>query len=55
MVESKLMFLQTIFMLGLSFLFHCLVWEDGWVKSGYWKIFWVIIITGLCLLIILPW
>ena len=55
MIDTKLMFLQTIFMLGLSFLFHCLVWEDDWVKSGYWKIFWAIVITGLCFLILLPW
>jgi hypothetical protein len=54
-MESKLELLQIIFVLQLSLLFHFTVWEDHWVKSGYWKIFWAIVITGLCFLILLPW
>jgi hypothetical protein len=55
MIDTKLMLLQTLFLLGLSFLCHCIVWEEDWVQSPYWKIFWAIVITGLCFLILLPW
>ncbi len=55
MVDTKLMLMQVLFMLELSFLFHCVVWEEDWVQSPYWKIFWAIVITGLCFLILLPW
>ena len=30
-------FLGILFILGLSFLFHCVVYEDDWVKEWYWK------------------
>ena len=30
-------FLGILSILGLSFVFHCVVWEDDWVKEWYWK------------------
>ena len=27
-----------LFIIGLSFLFHCVVYEDDWVKEWYWKV-----------------
>jgi len=30
-------FLGILFILLLSFVFHCVVWEDDWVKEWYWK------------------
>lgn len=26
-----------LFIIGLSFLFHMVVYEDDWVKEWYWK------------------
>ena len=26
-----------LFIIGLSFVFHCVVWEDDYVKKWYWK------------------
>ncbi len=31
-------FLGILFILGLSFLFHMVVYEDDWVKEWYWKV-----------------
>ena len=27
-----------LFIIGLSFLFHMVVYEDDWVKEWYWKV-----------------
>jgi|TARA_Y100000385_G_scaffold271098_1_gene310737 multisubunit Na+/H+ antiporter MnhB subunit len=27
-----------LFMIGLSFLFHLIVYEDEWVEKWYWKV-----------------
>ena len=31
-------FIKTILCLALSFGFHCIVWEDDYVKKWYWKV-----------------
>jgi hypothetical protein len=27
-----------LFIIFLSFVFHCVVWEDDYVKKWYWKV-----------------
>ena len=27
-----------LFIIFLRFVFHCVVWEDGYVKKWYWKV-----------------
>ena len=36
-------FIKTILCLALSFGFHCIVWEDDYVKSKFWKVYWAIV------------
>lgn len=39
-----------LFIIGLSFLFHMVVYEDDWVKKWYWK---VLIGGGILLVVFL--
>jgi hypothetical protein len=39
-----------LFIIGLSFLFHMVVYEDDWVKEWYWK---VLIGGGILLVVFL--
>jgi hypothetical protein len=45
--------IKIIFVLGLSFGFHCIVWEDDYVKSKFWKIYWAIMIVCLTFIILI--
>ena len=46
-------FIKTILCLALSFGFHCIVWEDDYVKSTFWKVYWAIVLLCLLPLIIM--
>jgi len=41
-------FVKSILCLCLRFGFHCIVWEDDYVKSKFWKVYWAIVL--LCLI-----
>ena len=45
--------LGLLFIVGLGFLFHLLVYEDTYVKKWYWKLIVAIIILGISLLAIM--
>ena len=45
--------LGLLFLVGLGFLFHLLVYEDTYVKKWYWKLIVAIIILGISLLAIM--
>lgn len=38
MGNSLLEILGIFFIIGLSFVFHMVVYEDDWVKEWYWKV-----------------
>lgn len=40
-------FFALLFMVGLSFVFHILVWENDYVQKWYWKIIIGLGILGL--------
>ena len=35
---SLMQMFALLFIVGLSFLFHILVWEDDYIKKWYWKV-----------------
>ena len=45
--------LGLLFLVGLGFLFHLLVYEDTYVKKWYWKLIVAILILGISLLAIM--
>ena len=47
---SILEILGLLFLVGLSFLFHLLVYEDNYVKKWYWKLTVAIVILGISFL-----
>ena len=47
---SILEMLGLLFIVGLSFVFHLLVYEDDYVKKWYWKIIVAFLILGIVLL-----
>jgi hypothetical protein len=44
---------KLVFVLGLSWAFHCIVWEDDYVTSTWWKVYWAIMIVCLTFIILL--
>ena len=38
MGNSLLEILGIFFIIGLSFVFHLVVYEDDWIKEWYWKV-----------------
>tara|TARA_B100000683_G_scaffold269124_1_gene305474 strand:+ start:37 stop:255 length:219 start_codon:yes stop_codon:yes gene_type:complete len=47
---SILEILGLLFLLGLGFVFHLLVYEDTYVKKWYWKIIIAVLILGISFL-----
>ncbi len=45
--------LGLLFLVGLGFLFHLLVYSDDYVKKWYWKLIIAILILGVSLLAIM--
>ena len=42
--------LGLLFLVGLSFVFHLLVYEDAYIKKWYWKTIIAILILAICFL-----
>ena len=38
-----------IFIIGLSFVFHLLVYEDDYIKEWYWKVLVAIVLLGMAI------
>ena len=47
---SVLETLGLLFLVGLSFVFHLLVYEDAYIKKWYWKTIIAILILAICFL-----